>query len=178
MSEKENIAGMTGDASKADILLTGNSEAPSAIPEVSLPDSVVLSPEDATSSSILEDNGDESPVSEKSNKLKRRIKARGKSLKSRWNTFKDVLFSRILHLNRIDRYLMWKFLSTYIFVILIIISIAVVFDVNENIDKFVSRNATVYQIIFDYYVNFVPYYSNLFSQLFVFVSVIYFTTKL
>lgn len=73
---------------------------------------------------------------------------------------------------------MWKFLSTYLFVILIIISIAVVFDINENIDKFVSRNATMRQIFFDYYVNFVPYYSNLFSQLFVFVSVIYFTTKL
>lgn len=84
----------------------------------------------------------------------------------------------MLHINRIDRYLMWKFLSTYVFVILIIISIAVVFDINENIDKFVSRNATMRQIFFDYYLNFVPYYSNLFSQLFVFVSVIYFTTKL
>ena len=178
MSEKENITGMTADASKADILLTGTTETPSVIPDVSLADSDSQSPEDAISSSTQEDDADESPVSEKSDKLKRRIKARSKSLKSRWNTFKDVLFSRILHLNRIDRYLMWKFLSTYIFVIVIIISIAVVFDVNENIDKFVSRNATVHQIIFDYYVNFVPYYSNLFSQLFVFVSVIYFTTKL
>ena len=169
---------MTADASKADILLTGTTETPSVIPDVSLADSDSQSPEDAISSSTQEDDADESPVSEKSDKLKRRIKARSKSLKSRWNTFKDVLFSRILHLNRIDRYLMWKFLSTYIFVIVIIISIAVVFDVNENIDKFVSRNATVHQIIFDYYVNFVPYYSNLFSQLFVFVSVIYFTTKL
>ena len=178
MSEKENITGMTADASKADILLTGTTETPSVIPDVSLADSDSQSPEDAISSSTQEDDADESPVSEKSDKLKRRIKARSKSLKSRWNTFKDILFSRILHLNRIDRYLMWKFLSTYIFVIVIIISIAVVFDVNENIDKFVSRNATVHQIIFDYYVNFVPYYSNLFSQLFVFVSVIYFTTKL
>ena len=103
---------------------------------------------------------------------------RKKSLKTRWRTFKDYLFSHIIPLNLIDRYLMWKFLSTYFFVILIIISIAVVFDINENIDKFVSRNATMRQIFLDYYVNFVPYYSNLFSQLFVFVSVIYFTTKL
>ncbi len=91
---------------------------------------------------------------------------------------KEYIFSKIIPINRIDRYLMWKFLSTYIFVILIIISIAVVFDINEHIDKFVSRNATMRQIFLDYYVNFVPYYSNLFSQLFVFVSVIYFTTKL
>ena len=101
-----------------------------------------------------------------------------KSLKSYWHSFKDFFFSYIFPLNLIDRYLMWKFLSTYLFVILIIISIAVVFDINENIDKFVSRNATMRQIFLDYYVNFVPYYSNLFSQLFVFVSVIYFTTKL
>jgi lipopolysaccharide export system permease protein len=101
-----------------------------------------------------------------------------KSLKDCWHSFKAFFFSRILPLNLIDRYLMWKFLSTYLFVILIIISIAVVFDINENIDKFVSRNATMRQIFLDYYLNFVPYYSNLFSQLFVFVSVIYFTTKL
>ena len=100
------------------------------------------------------------------------------SLRKGWRSFKDFLYTHIIPLNRIDRYLIGKFLSTYIFVIIIIISIAVVFDINENIDKFVSRNATIRQIIFDYYVNFVPYYSNLFSQLFVFVSVIYFTTKL
>ena len=105
-------------------------------------------------------------------------KKRRKSLKTRWRAFKDYLFAHIIPLNLIDRYLMWKFLSTYLFVILIIISIAVVFDINENIDKFVSRNATMRQIFLDYYVNFVPYYSNLFSQLFVFISVIYFTTKL
>lgn len=83
-----------------------------------------------------------------------------------------ILFSRL------DRYIVGKFLGTYIFSIILIISIAVVFDVNENIDKFLSRNATMHEIIFDYYVNFVPYYSNLFSQLFVFISVIFFTTKL
>ena len=99
-------------------------------------------------------------------------------LKESWKLFKEFIFTNILPLKKIDRYLISKFLSTYIFVILIIISIAIVFDINENIDKFVSRNATLKQIVFDYYVNFVPYYSNLFSQLFVFVSVIYFTTKL
>lgn len=100
------------------------------------------------------------------------------SLRKHWASAKEYIFTKIIPINRIDRYLMWKFLSTYVFVILIIISIAVVFDINEHIDKFVSRNATMRQIFLDYYVNFVPYYSNLFSQLFVFVSVIYFTTKL
>lgn len=81
-------------------------------------------------------------------------------------------------INRLDRYLIGKFLGTYFFSIALIISIAVVFDFNENIDKFLSHNAPISAICFDYYLNFIPYYSNLFSQLFVFISVIFFTTKL
>lgn len=81
-------------------------------------------------------------------------------------------------LSRLDRYIIGKFLGTYFFSITLIISIAVVFDFNENIDKFLSRNAPIDKILFDYYLNFIPYYSNLFSQLFVFISVIFFTTKL
>ena len=81
-------------------------------------------------------------------------------------------------LTRIDRYLIAKFLGTYFFSILLIISIAVVFDFNENVDKFTTNHATWHAIIFQYYLNFVPYYTNLFSALFVFLSVIFFTTKL
>ena len=80
--------------------------------------------------------------------------------------------------SRLDRYIIFKFLGTYFFSIALIISIAVVFDINENIDKFLSNNAPIKAIIYDYYLNFIPYYSNLFSQLFVFISVIFFTTKL
>lgn len=80
--------------------------------------------------------------------------------------------------SRLDRYIIGKFLGTYFFSIALIISVAVVFDFNENIDKFLSKNAPMHAIIFDYYVNFVPYFSNLFSQLFVFIAVIFFTTKL
>ncbi len=79
---------------------------------------------------------------------------------------------------RIDRYIMWQFLSTYIFLIAIIITIAVIFDYNEKIDKISSSHASWNKIIFDYYANFIPYFSNLFSPLFVFITVIFFTTKL
>ncbi len=126
----------------------------------------------------IQDNKEMNVVANESSPSSKYQRKNKKSLKDCWHSFKAFFFSRILPLNLIDRYLMWKFLSTYLFVILIIISIAVVFDINENIDKFVSRNATMRQIFLDYYLNFVPYYSNLFSQLFVFVSVIYFTTKL
>lgn len=87
-------------------------------------------------------------------------------------------FAAFNPLNRLDRYLIGKFLGTYFFSIILIISIAIVFDYNENIDKFTTNNAPLEGIIFDYYLNFVPYYSNLFSPLFVFISVIFFTSKL
>ena len=80
-------------------------------------------------------------------------------------------------LSRLDRYIIGKFLGTYFFSIALIISIAVVFDINEHIDKYLSKNAPAADIIM-FYVNFIPYYANLFSQLFVFISVIFFTTKL
>ena len=81
-------------------------------------------------------------------------------------------------LSILDRYIIKKFLGTYIFSIILIISIAVVFDVNEKLDKFISKDAPISAIIFDYYLNFIPYFANLFSALFVFIAVIFFTSKL
>ena len=80
--------------------------------------------------------------------------------------------------SRLDRYIIGKFLGTYFFSIILIISIAVVFDINENIDKFLQHDVPIEEILFDYYLNFIPFYSNMFSQLFVFIAVIFFTTKL
>jgi lipopolysaccharide export system permease protein len=81
-------------------------------------------------------------------------------------------------IKRLDRYIIAKFLGTYFFSIALIITIAVVFDINSYIDKFITNHAPVKAIIFDYYLNFIPYFSNLFSPLFVFIAVIYFTSKL
>lgn len=80
--------------------------------------------------------------------------------------------------SRLDRYIIAKFLGTYFFALLLIISIAVVFDYNEHIDKFTQSNAPWSAIIFDYYLNFIPFYANLFSPLFIFISVIFFTSTL
>lgn len=81
-------------------------------------------------------------------------------------------------LRRLDMYIIKKFLGTYVFAIALIISIAVVFDFNEKQDKFMSHDAPWNAIIFDYYMNFIPYFANLFSPLFVFIAVIFFTSKL
>ena len=90
---------------------------------------------------------------------------------------KENLFKK-KWLKRMDRYIIGKFLGTYFFAIALIISIAVVFDINENIDDFINNHAPINAIMFDYYLNFIPYYTNLFSPLFVFIAVIYFTSKL
>lgn len=82
------------------------------------------------------------------------------------------------YLRRLDYYIMAKFLGTYIFAIALIISIAVVFDFNEKMDRFMEHEAPWSAIIFDYYKNFIPYFANLFSPLFVFIAVIFFTAKM
>ncbi|MBD8390337.1 LptF/LptG family permease [Dysgonomonas sp. BGC7] len=81
-------------------------------------------------------------------------------------------------LSILDRYIIKKFLGTYVFSIMLIISIAVVFDINEKLDKFLDKKAPLSAIVFEYYLNFIPYYTNLFSALFVFIAVIFFTSKL
>ena len=102
----------------------------------------------------------------------------------RWLAHK-LRFLRILrvlnpfrYIKKLDWYIIKKFLGYYFFSIALIISIAIVFDFNENLSKFTEHHAPARAIIFDYYANFVPHFANLFSALFVFVAVILFTTKL
>lgn len=82
------------------------------------------------------------------------------------------------YINKIDGYIIGKFIGTYFYSIILIISISIVFDINENLAKFTTNNAPLRAIVFDYYANFVPYFANLFSPLFVFIAVIFFTSKL
>ncbi len=81
-------------------------------------------------------------------------------------------------LTKLDWYIIRKFLGTFVFAILLIIAIVIVFDFNERIDKFAASHAPWQKIVFSYYMNTIPYYANLFSPLFVFISVIFFTSKL
>ena len=99
-------------------------------------------------------------------------------MKMKWSEKMKSKFKTDKFIRRIDWYIIKKFLGTYFFAIALIISIAVVFDVNEWIDNFINNKAPVKAIIFDYYANFIPYFSNLFSPLFVFIAVIFFTSKL
>ena len=82
------------------------------------------------------------------------------------------------YISTLDWYIIKKFIGTYFFSILLIISISIVFDINENLSKFTEYHAPLKAIVFDYYANFVPYFANLYSQLFVFIAVIFFTSKM
>ena len=78
----------------------------------------------------------------------------------------------------LDRYILGKFIGTYLFAIAMIIVVIVVFDYVEKIDDFTETHAPISSIIFDYYFKFVPYFINQFSALFTFIAVIFFTSKL
>jgi lipopolysaccharide export system permease protein len=78
----------------------------------------------------------------------------------------------------IDKYIIRKFLGTFFFAISLLILIVIVFDISENLDSFIKNEAPLRAILLDYYLNFIPYFINLFIYLFTFISVIFFTSKL
>ena len=91
-------------------------------------------------------------------------------------TLTDMKFD--LRPKKLDVYIVKKFITTFFIALLLIIGIVIIFDISEKIDNFVSKEAPLKAVIFDYYVNFVPYFMNMFSPLFVFITVIFFTSKM
>ncbi len=85
---------------------------------------------------------------------------------------------RFLGLKILDVYIIRQFLGTFFLAIILILSIVVIFDLSEKIDDFIESGAGLHEIIFDYYVNFIPYFGVLFSSLFAFIAVIYFTSRM
>ena len=78
----------------------------------------------------------------------------------------------------LDWYIIWKFLGTFVFTIVLIVAIAIVFDFSEKIDDFLENNAPFKKIMLEYYLNFIPSFAVLFSPLFTFITVIYFTSRM
>ena len=81
-------------------------------------------------------------------------------------------------MKKLDLYIIRKFLGTFFFSLVLILCIVVVFDLSEKLEKFLENEAPVKAIVFDYYKNFIPYFANVFSSLFTFISVIFFTSKM
>ena len=83
-----------------------------------------------------------------------------------------------MNFKKIDLYIIKKFLGTFFYAIALIIIIVIIFDISEKIDDFLEKHAPIKEIIFSYYFNFIPYFINLFSPLFTFIAVIFFTSKM
>jgi lipopolysaccharide export system permease protein len=83
-----------------------------------------------------------------------------------------------MNYKKLDSYIIKKFLGTFFYAIALIIIIVIIFDISEKIDDFMEKHAPLSEIIFTYYLNFIPYFVNLFSPLFTFIAVIYFTSRM
>jgi lipopolysaccharide export system permease protein len=78
----------------------------------------------------------------------------------------------------LDRYIITKFLGTFFLTLTLFIIIAIVFDATEKLEDFLDGKVPLSEIIFDYYFNFIPYFAVLFTPLFLFVAVIFFTSRM
>lgn len=81
-------------------------------------------------------------------------------------------------IKKLDRYIIGKFLRTFFFSITLILLIFIVFDIKEKLPTFTEDHIPLREIVFDYYLMFIPHYGNLFSPLFTFIAVIFFTSKM
>lgn len=81
-------------------------------------------------------------------------------------------------MKKLDLYIIKKYFKTFILAMFLLILVVIIFDLSEKLDKFLVDGITLKEILFEYYANFIPYFFNLFLYLFVFISVIFFTSKL
>ncbi len=83
-----------------------------------------------------------------------------------------------MKLSIIDRYIIRKYLGTFVFTMAIFTVVMVIFDVSERLDDFLEHKAPLSKIIFEYYAGFIPFYLNFLSPLINFIAVIFFTAKM
>ena len=81
-------------------------------------------------------------------------------------------------MNKIDRYIIKKFLGTFFYSLTLLLLVVIVIDISEKIDDFMEHDLSFFTIISEYYIHFIPYFANLFSPLFIFISVVFFTSKM
>ena len=82
------------------------------------------------------------------------------------------------HIKLFDLYIIKKFLGSFVGVISLVVLVVVAVDAAENVQDFLDNKMPIRDIFLEYYCNFVPYIVNLLSPIFVFIAVIYFTSKL
>lgn len=88
----------------------------------------------------------------------------------------DKTNEKRFHIKKFDLYIMKQFLGTFMFALLLLLAIVIIFDINEKLDAMIA--APLYDTVFKYFLNFLPYFANQFSPLFTFIAVIFFTSRL
>ncbi|WP_018477230.1 LptF/LptG family permease [Pontibacter roseus] len=78
----------------------------------------------------------------------------------------------------LDKYILKKFLTTYVFTVLIMVSVILVIDFTEKNDDFIKHNVAISEIIFDYYIHLIPFYANMLSPITVFIATVFVTAKM
>lgn len=78
----------------------------------------------------------------------------------------------------LDRYIVRKFLTTFVFTLGLFSLIAIFIDISEKIDDFLKKKPPFTTIVFDYYIYFLPYFFGMFSPIFVFLSAMFFNSKM
>ena len=84
----------------------------------------------------------------------------------------------MIGVKKLDRYIIGKFMGSFFVALALLTVIVIIFDVSEKIDDFVQKEAPLRAIIVDYYLNFIPYFMNMYSPMVVFLTVILFTSKM
>ena len=81
-------------------------------------------------------------------------------------------------LTKLDRYIAFRFIGTFFFILALLMTISIVFDISEKVDDFIRTQPTIKEVLLDYYLNFIMYYGNLFSPLIIFIALIIFTSRM
>lgn len=110
--------------------------------------------------------------------------------KEYWNKLRNTDFKQLCreywqrlkthdwHVRKLDLYIIKKYVGTFVLSLALILCICIVIDISEKLDSFYDNHAPLKAILFDYYLNFIPYFANMLTPLFAFIAVIFFTSKM
>lgn len=81
-------------------------------------------------------------------------------------------------MKKLDKYILGKYLSSFFFSLILFTIVTVVIDISEHTDDFAKSGLPASRIITDYYFGFIPRIVAMLFPLFIFISVIFFTSKM
>ncbi len=89
-----------------------------------------------------------------------------------------VWLSKLLGVKILDRYIVRKYFAAFLLAIVLVVLVVIIIDLSEKVDKIIDNKVSLGELVVDYYVHFIPFVINLLSPLFIFIAVIFFTSRL